>query len=108
MMEMRMNGGDAKNISCDLTKSTLRIIQRFCEVRFVDTQAGASRRSEIASWQTRSSGDFWHRFSLELLDAFAWLTDRSGSRPTVRIQLPPPVSPRRPRFSRIVLTDRSS
>jgi hypothetical protein len=26
--------------------------------------------------------------SLELLDAFAWLTDRSGSRPPVRIQLP--------------------
>jgi hypothetical protein len=31
--------------------------------------------------------------SLELLDAFAWLTDRSGSRPTVRIHFPPPFRP---------------
>src|SRR3984893_13537663 len=38
----------------------------------------------------RSSGDFWQRVSLELLDAFAWLTDRARSRPTVRIQLAGP------------------
>jgi hypothetical protein len=40
-----------------------------------------------------SSGDFWQRLSLELLDGFACLTDRSGSRPTVRIQPAPPFSP---------------
>jgi hypothetical protein len=39
-----------------------------------------------------SSGDFWQRLSLELLDGFACLTDRSGSRPTVRIQPAPPIS----------------
>src|SRR6266481_7220197 len=39
----------------------------------------------------------WRRVSLELPYAFAWLTDRSGRRPTVRIQLPPP--PRRPNLA---------
>jgi hypothetical protein len=32
------------------------------------------------------------RISLVLLDAFAWFTDRSESRPIVRIQLPPPTN----------------
>jgi len=44
-------------------------------------------------------GDFWQRVPLELLDAFALLTDRSGSRPTARIQLAPPPSLRCPAFS---------
>jgi hypothetical protein len=46
------------------------------------------RRLSYAAWI------LWHLgyLSLELPDAFAWLTDRSGSRPTVRIQLPPPPS----------------
>jgi hypothetical protein len=46
------------------------------------------RRLSYAAWI------LWHLGypGLELSDAFAWLTDRSGSRPTVRIQLPPHLS----------------
>jgi hypothetical protein len=51
----------------------------FCNKRGAD---GAHRR-KLAN---RSSGDFWQRVPLELLDAFAWLTDRSGSRSIVRIK----------------------
>ena len=40
---------------------------------------------------------------MELLDAFAWLTDRSGSRPPVRIQLPPAARQMRTIFSCCVL-----
>ncbi len=43
---------------------------------FVDTQTSEPRGEvTVASRQARSSGDLWQRVSLELLDAFAWLTE---------------------------------
>jgi hypothetical protein len=66
------------------TEINAKVIQRFCEVRFVDTQAGepTKRYRKLADQVFRR---FLAPVSLELLDGFAWLIDRPHRMPMARV-----------------------